>query len=257
MQEEEVAGLSSLITQVSRNAEDNAHSTPERKTKSKSLDMGDLKSAVNDIATETVEQMVEREEKGLLGPRKPNLRTKKCLVLDLDETLVHSSFKRVTNADFLVPVDIDGIIHKVYVCKRPYADEFLASCAKHFEIVLFTASLSKYADPLLDMFDVKKTIHHRLFRQHCVQDKQIYVKDLRTLGRRMQDIIFIDNSPQSFLYQPQNAIPIPSWFDDKTDTALRDLIPVLEYLSTADDVRDSLDGTKKFDWLIKTCPPDE
>ncbi len=36
-----------------------------------------------------------------------------CLVIDLDETLVHSSFKPVPNADFIVPVEIDGQVHQV------------------------------------------------------------------------------------------------------------------------------------------------
>ncbi|XP_020936923.1 CTD small phosphatase-like protein, partial [Sus scrofa] len=35
---------------------------------------------------------------------------KKCVVIDLDETLVHSSFKPISNADFIVPVEIDGTI---------------------------------------------------------------------------------------------------------------------------------------------------
>lgn len=47
------------------------------------------------------------------------------LVLDLDETLVHSSFKPVPNADFVVPVEVDGIVHRVFVCKRPGVDEFM------------------------------------------------------------------------------------------------------------------------------------
>ncbi|KFO87646.1 CTDSL protein, partial [Pycnonotus jocosus] len=38
---------------------------------------------------------------------------KKCVVIDLDETLVHSSFKPISNADFIVPVEIDGTIHQV------------------------------------------------------------------------------------------------------------------------------------------------
>ncbi|PNI73944.1 CTDSPL isoform 6, partial [Pan troglodytes] len=37
---------------------------------------------------------------------------KKCVVIDLDETLVHSSFKPISNADFIVPVEIDGTIHQ-------------------------------------------------------------------------------------------------------------------------------------------------
>ncbi|XP_029398865.1 CTD small phosphatase-like protein isoform X2 [Mus pahari] len=68
---------------------------------------------------------------------------KKCVVIDLDETLVHSSFKPISNADFIVPVEIDGTIHQVYVLKRPHVDEFLQRMGQLFECVLFTASLAK------------------------------------------------------------------------------------------------------------------
>lgn len=37
------------------------------------------------------------------------------------------------------------------------------------------------------------------------------------IGRRMQDIIIIDNSPSSYLFQPENALPILSWYDEKED----------------------------------------
>ena len=38
---------------------------------------------------------------------------KKTLVLDLDETLVHSSFKPIPNADFVLSIDLEGVIHRV------------------------------------------------------------------------------------------------------------------------------------------------
>jgi len=212
-----------------------------------------LIKAVDSLEEEDVEAGDEDEVgKGLLGPPLPKHRKKKCLVLDLDETLVHSSFKKVPKADFLVPVDIDGVVHTVYVLKRPYTDEFLIECSKLYEIVLFTASLSKYADPLLDMLDTRSTIDYRLFREHCVQKDYCYVKDLSKLGRRLKDCIIIDNSAQSYIFQPSNAIPIPSWFDDPKDTALRDLIPVLQKLSKVPDVRKCLHANKhSFQWLLK------
>ena len=101
-------------------------------------------------------------------------RRKPCLVLDLDETLVHSSFKPVPNPDFVIPVEIDGVVTDVYVLKRPWVDYFLEQCAARYEIVVFTASLSKYADPLLDLLDPRKTIKHRLFRESC------YLHQVRT-----------------------------------------------------------------------------
>lgn len=40
---------------------------------------------------------------------------KKTLVLDLDETLVHSSFKPVPNADYIIPVEIDNKVRVILV----------------------------------------------------------------------------------------------------------------------------------------------
>ncbi len=42
-----------------------------------------------------------------------------------------------------MPVEIDGIVHQVYVLKRPYVDEFLKKMGQLYECVLFTASLAK------------------------------------------------------------------------------------------------------------------
>lgn len=50
---------------------------------------------------------------------------------------------------------IEGIVHCVYVIKRPGCDEFLQRLAEHYELLIYTASLSKYADPLLDILDPK------------------------------------------------------------------------------------------------------
>lgn len=52
-------------------------------------------------------------------------------------------FQPINNADFIVPVEIDGTIHQVYVLKRPFVDEFLQKMGELYECVLFTASLAK------------------------------------------------------------------------------------------------------------------
>ena len=56
---------------------------------------------------------------------------------------VSTLFQPISNADFIVPVEIDNVIHQVYVLKRPYVDEFLIKVGELFECVLFTASLAK------------------------------------------------------------------------------------------------------------------
>lgn len=167
----------------------------------------------------------------LLSPKDQIFKNKKLLVLDLDETLVHSSFKYLRSADFVLPVDIDDQIHNVYVIKRPGVDEFLKKVGELFEVVVFTASVNRYGDPLLDILDKHKSIHHRLFREACYNYEGNYIKNLSQLGRPLSDIIILDNSPASYIFHPQHAIPISSWFSDTHDNELLDIIPLLEDLA--------------------------
>jgi len=185
------------------------------------------------------------QQDALLPPLKLEWKGKKTLVLDLDETLVHSSFKPIPNPDFIVPVEIDDIVHKVYVLKRPGVDDFMKTTGSLFEVVVFTASLSKYADPVLDLLDVHKTVQYRLFRESCSTYKGNYVKDLSRLGRDLNSSLIIDNSPTSYMFSQDNAIPIETWFDDPADTELPEMIPLLEQLSKTDNVRTYLANARK------------
>lgn len=67
-------------------------------------------------------------------------------------------FQPISNADFVVPVEIDGTVHQVYVLKRPYVDEFLQRMGELYECVLFTASLAKVRSVLKNSNLVLTTI---------------------------------------------------------------------------------------------------
>lgn len=153
----------------------------------------------------------------------------------------------------------------MYVIKRPGVDQFMKRVGELYEVVVFTASVSKvntnskfldneemlanseqqYGDPLLDQLDIHKVVHHRLFRESCYNHQGNYVKDLSQVGRDLKDTIIIDNSPTSYIFHPQHAVPISSWFSDAHDNELLDLIPVLEDLagSNVQDVSLVLDVT--------------
>lgn len=182
--------------------------------------------------------------KPLLPPISPEHVGRKCLVLDLDETLVHSSFKAIQQADFIVPVEIEYHWHHFHVLKRPGVDNFLKKMGEIYEVVVFTASLSKYADPVLDKLDIHHVVAHRLFRESCFSHKGNYVKDLSQLGRPIADTIILDNSPASYIFHPNNAVPVSSWFNDPHDAELTDLIPFLADLTSVSDIRGILDGAR-------------
>jgi len=84
---------------------------------------------------------------------------------------------------------------------------------------------------VLDQLDVHKVVDYRLFRESCTPFKGSYVKDMCHMGRPINQIIIIDNSPHSFSFNPENAIPCETWFSDKNDRELLDLIPKLEELA--------------------------
>ena len=109
-----------------------------------------------------------------------------------------------------------------------------------FEVVTFTASLSDYAGPLVKLLDRDNKIPNKLFREHCVQSPAGFIKDLSLLGRDLSKVFIIDNTPMSYCFQPNNAIPILSWFSDTTDTELDKLIPVLKKIAKCQNVKDIL-----------------
>ncbi|XP_070770290.1 carboxy-terminal domain RNA polymerase II polypeptide A small phosphatase 1-like isoform X4 [Enoplosus armatus] len=251
----------SIITQVTRDEEENATGreeganevSPSKKPRSRGLlhslfcclcHKESEPPAVKNNAPLLVEENGTLSKQVPARPLLPRIKSndaeKICVVIDLDETLVHSSFKPVNNADFIIPVEIDGTVHQVYVLKRPHVDEFLKRMGELFECVLFTASLSKYADPVSDLLDKWGAFRSRLFRESCVFHKGNYVKDLSRLGRDLNKVIIIDNSPASYIFHPDNAVPVASWFDDMSDTELLDLIPFFERLSKVDDIYDFL-----------------
>jgi CTD small phosphatase-like protein 2 len=111
---------------------------------------------------------------------------------------------------------------------RPGVNKFLTELSKYYEIVIFTAALSDYADWILNSIDRKKTISHRLYRQHTKRRKNYAIKDLNLLGRDLSKTIIIDNIEGNFLYtNPDNGLQIVSWYDDLEDSELDKYIPFL------------------------------
>mmetsp|Transcript_22762 Transcript_22762/g.52878 ORF Transcript_22762/g.52878 Transcript_22762/m.52878 type:complete len:361 (-) Transcript_22762:251-1333(-) len=176
-----------------------------------------------------------------LLPPKEEFDHKVTLVLDLDETLVHSSFVPLKDVKHIVvEIEVDGVRHKVYVAQRPGLSEFLREAGSLFEVVVFTASMSKYADPVIDAIDTYNSVKHRLYRESCTCTLGNFVKDLSRLGRNVRQCIVVDNSPAAYRLQRLNAIPISSWFSSPDDRELSDMMDHLRAMADTEDVTPSL-----------------
>lgn len=94
-----------------------------------------------DVATEIPKQVNLYQ---LLPKQSVDKKGKKTLILDLDETLIHSSiFPFTQETHILLNVEIEKNRNLVHVLKRPGAEELLENVSKFFEVVIFTASLSE------------------------------------------------------------------------------------------------------------------
>lgn len=91
---------------------------------------------------------------------------------------MHSSFNETDSADIVLPIDIEGRIHNIFINVRPNCCQFITEMGKYFEVVIFTASLSKYAIPLMDILDQHSVAPQRLFREHCTFYNNMFVKDM-------------------------------------------------------------------------------
>ncbi|KAL3152535.1 hypothetical protein ABBQ32_001564 [Trebouxia sp. C0010 RCD-2024] len=191
----------------------------------------------------------------LLLPPQTRRFSRKTLVLDLDETLVHSTLDSNEAADFNFTVAFNGREHSVAVRQRPFLFEFLERVAQLYEVVVFTASQKVYAEQLLNILDPKRRlIRHRVFRDDCVIVSGNYLKSLTVLGRDLSQTLIIDNSPQAFGFQLSNGIPIESWYDDESDTELQQLLPFLEHLVGVPDVRVDIEKRYQLHKEVEKAP---
>uniref|UniRef100_A0A7E4W1L2 CTD nuclear envelope phosphatase 1 homolog n=1 Tax=Panagrellus redivivus TaxID=6233 RepID=A0A7E4W1L2_PANRE len=174
---------------------------------------------------------------------------RKILVLDLDETLIHSHHDGVvrpmvrpgTPPDFILKVTIERQPVRFFVHLRPHVDYFLTVVSQWYDLVVFTASMEIYGTAVADKLDRGRGLFsRRYFRQHCTMDYSGYTKDLSSLHPDLSSIFILDNSPAAYRNFTSNAIPIKSWFWDPTDTALLNLLPFLDCLRFTSDVRSIL-----------------
>jgi len=135
------------------------------------------------------------------------------LVIDLENTLVHSTWDRKY-----------GWRH----AKRPGVDKFLQTLAQYYEIVLMSPSLAGVAEPVVMSLDPQQCIMHHLFRESLHFKDGVHMKDLTALNRPMNRIVCIDDC-DSDVMQKTNLIRIKPYSNprDRTDKSLEDLIPLL------------------------------
>jgi len=165
--------------------------------------------------------LIPRRQPSYINLDAANLKHQKTLILDLDETLIHSMSKggRMSSGH-MVEVKLSttyvgvggqasiGPQHPIlyYVHKRPHCDEFLRRVSRWFNLVVFTASVQEYADPVIDWLESdRKYFSARYYRQHCTFRHGAFIKDLSSVEPDLSKVMILDNSPLSYMFHQGKA----------------------------------------------------
>jgi len=164
------------------------------------------------------------------------------LVLDLDETLAHCRLEPLSAPRHSFCVRFEESKATGYVYVRPFARLFLEIVSRLFEVVVFTASSQSYADQVLNRLDPEgRFISTRLYRQHCTEVCGSFLKDMCRLGRPLERVVLVDNSPVSIVLCPDNGIIVSSWTaEGDDDRELMELLLLLQQCEVQTSVQDFL-----------------
>ena len=151
------------------------------------------------------------------------------LVLDLDESLIYlDRVKEGRNGTLKI---------------RPGTFSFLEKIKKYYEVIAFSEAEQNYVDLVLNSLqEQKKYFDYTLYRQHTTIQNEEFIKDLSKIGRKLSNIIIVDNMPQNYRLQPENGILIkPFWGKDNNDDVLFSLSKILcKIAEEGGDLRDGI-----------------
>ncbi|MEZ5335075.1 MAG: HAD family hydrolase [Methanolobus sp.] len=152
----------------------------------------------------------------------------KLLILDLDETLIHSEMNGLGHQH-------DFRCSDYYVYKRPFLEEFLEFIASLFEVAVWTSASSDYADCIIsNIFPENYPLKFVWSRERCTRmyvhpsetiemNSFTYVKDMKKVknkGYDLRKILVIDDSPEQLQRSYGNLIQVKQFSGEEDDNEL-------------------------------------
>lgn len=167
------------------------------------------------------------------------MSSRKLLVLDLDETLVHAS-------EWPLEREADLRIHAYHVYLRPHVAPFIAWTLAHFDVGVWTSSGRRYAEPLVERIFPAGSLRFLWCSERCTLARNWttgdydWVKPLQKLKRRghaLESILAVDDTPSKHKRNYGNLVTIAEFTGDPTDIELPRLAAYLETLRDVPNVR--------------------
>jgi carboxy-terminal domain RNA polymerase II polypeptide A small phosphatase len=170
---------------------------------------------------------------------------KALLILDLDETLIHSSSKELGRS-------CDFKVFDFFVYKRPHLDKFLVAVFSFYKVAIWSTGSDDYVDLLVkEILPPGLQFEFVWGRSRCTAKRMSAedadygstdpgridyikpVKKLRNKGFNRERILIVDDSPHKVADNYGNAIYVSEFTGESNDD---ELLMLSEYLATISDV---------------------
>lgn len=174
---------------------------------------------------------------------------KKLLILDIDETLIHSYYEKdYQNEHF------DFHFDNYYVKKRPNLDLFLNEVLIHYKVAFWTSATQDYASNILKEIIKEDKIEFIYSREKCTlkfnyDGTTEYIKNLNKIKNKynLNDVLIVDDLPKTARKNYGNYIKIEPFNGELNDN---ELIKLLDYLIKIKDVNNFRELEKR-NWNVK------
>lgn len=192
------------------------------------------------------------------------MQEKVLLILDLDETLIHATAEKIST-------DFDFQVYQYFVYKRPGLTEFLAQCATHFTLAIWSSASDDYVQEVVrQIFPTDLTPAFVWGRSRCTRfmipemdeegfysldysRKYEFAKRLKKAARRGYDLkrtLIVDDTPEKISHNYGNAIYIKPYLGETTDnlgeTTDNELPALAEYLLSLKDAENVRTLEKRY-----------
>jgi len=147
------------------------------------------------------------------------LDLKKLLILDLDETLIHTSYSPISGIEF------KAHRHLFYLYERPYLSEFLERYKSDYSLAIWSASKLDYVRWIIKstvLCDYEFTFINS--RRNCKRINSMngsveYQKDISPYIEKYDKVLVLDDFPK-MVTPIKNAIKISEFRGSTTDIEL-------------------------------------
>jgi RNA polymerase II subunit A small phosphatase-like protein len=182
---------------------------------------------------------------------------KKLLILDMDETLLHTEcFRDIDyleegSYDFKFPLGGGGWSndeHWYFTLKRPFLDEFMKYVFDNFKVAIWTAGGSDYASEAISRAGIDKNkLEFFWTSERCTMKYDFEtgfrygVKNLekvhKSLGWDLNNVLIVDDVQKTAINNYGNLIHIKEFCNDRSDIELKKLMNYLDKIKDSNNFR--------------------